>query len=100
MPPPDAKYIKKLKDAIRAAHGCGSRHFTTIPVKEMFRGAVAWEGDVEVFDLVKHPKALTCYAWNYDDNGITRTAAVLGITPVDSAETAVKVAIKVKAQQD
>src|SRR5688572_2104093 len=95
---PNAKYLKKLKDAIQATHGCASRHFTTIPVTEMFRGKIAWQGDVEVFDLIKHPKAQHCYAWSYDDNGTTHTTAVLGIPPVDSAETAVKVAIAAKAK--
>jgi hypothetical protein len=91
MPPSD--YIRQLQKAIRAAHGCGSRHFTTIPVTETFRGKVAWQGEVEVFDLTGHPMARTCYAWRYDDNGTTRTIALLGLPPVDSAETAVKVAI-------
>jgi len=97
MPP--RKYIEALKKAIRATHGCGARHFTTVPVTEVFRGDVVWEGDVEVFDLVNHPKARTCYAWSYDENGTAHTTAVLGLPPVDSAETAVKVAIAAKARR-
>ncbi len=96
MPP--RKYIETLKKAIRATHGCGARHFTTVPVTEMFRGKVAWQGDVEVFDLIKHPKAGTCYAWSYDEKGKTHTTAVLGLPPVDSAENAVKVAIAAKGK--
>ena len=96
MPP--RKYIESLKKAIRATHGCGARHFTTIPVTERFRGKIAWQGDVEVFDLIKHPKAQHCYAWSYDENGTTHTTAVLGLPPVVSAETAVKVAIAAKAR--
>lgn len=83
--PPDRKYIAKLKDAIRATHGCGSRHFTTVPVTEIFRGKIAWQGEVEVFDLIKHPKAQSCYAWGYDEGGKTRVTAVFGLPPVDSA---------------
>jgi len=96
---PQRKYIDSLKKAIRATHGCGARHFTTVPVTEMFRGKVAWQGEVEVFDLVNHPTAQTCYAWSYDDDGTTLTTAVLGLPPVNSAETAVKVAIAAKARQ-
>ena len=96
--PPDPKYITKLKEAIRAMHGCGSRHFTTVPVTETFQGKIAWHGDVEVFDLIKHPKAQHCYAWAYDEGGTMHTTAVLGLPPVDSAESAVKVAIAAQAR--
>jgi hypothetical protein len=98
MPPSD--YIKQLQKVIRATHGCGSRHFTTIPVTEKFRGKVAWQGEVEVFDLTGHPMARTCYAWSYNDNGTMRTIAVLGLPPVDSAEDAVKTAIGSKARSN
>ena len=99
MQQPDPKYIARLKKAILATHGCGSRYFTTVPVTEMIRGKIAWQGDVAVFDLIKHPKAHHCYAWSYDENGTTCIKAVLALPPVDSAETAVKVAIAAKARQ-
>ena len=91
--PPDKKYIAKLKKAIRATLGCGAHHFTTVPVTEFFRGKIAWQGDVEIFDLIKHPKAQHCYAWGYYEGETMRMTAVLGLPPVDSAETAVKVSI-------
>jgi hypothetical protein len=97
--PPTKKYIRDLQKAIEATHGCKSRHFTTVPITERFRGKVAWHGEVEIFDLIGHPTAGTCYAWCYDDNGTTRTTAVLGLPPVDSAEAAVKVAIAAKAHR-
>ena len=97
MQQPD--YIAKLQEAIRATHGCESRHVATKPVEERFRGEVAWQGRVEVFELTGHPKAKRCYAWGYDDNGTQRSTAVLELPPVDSAETAVKVAIAAKAKE-
>jgi hypothetical protein len=97
--PPDKKYITALQKAILATHGCGSRHFTTIPVTEKFRGQIAWQGDVEVFDLIKHPKAQHCYAWGHEEGGKMHTTAVLGLPPVDSAETAVKVAIAAQVRE-
>jgi hypothetical protein len=85
--------ITKLKDAIRASHGCESLHVESVPVKEVFEGQTTWQGTVEVFDLIGHPKAKRAYAWSYRDGNQNKTMAVLEIPPVDSPESAVKVAI-------
>jgi hypothetical protein len=87
------KKITKLKDAIRATHGCESLHVESVPVKEIFEGQTAWQGTVEVFDLIGHPKAKRAYAWLYCEGDEQKTVAVLGIPPVDSPQNAVKVAI-------
>jgi hypothetical protein len=92
------KKITKLKDAIRATHGCESLHVESVPVKEVFEGPLAWEGTVEVFDLIGHPKATRAYAWTYREGKQNKTIAVLGIAPVDSPQSAVKVAIASKAR--
>ncbi|SRR5712692_7112161 len=96
MPP---KEITQLKDAIRATHGCESLHVESVPVKEVFEGETAWEGTVEVFDLVGHPKTNRAYAWSYRDGDETKSIAVLQIPPVDSPQSAVKVAIASKARK-
>jgi hypothetical protein len=98
MPP--ANYIRRLQEAILVTHGANARHAGTKPVKEVFQGQTAWDGDVETFDLLDHPKAKRCYAWAYDDNGTLRTTAVLELPPVDSPEAAVKVAIAAKARKE
>jgi len=95
MPP---KEITELKDAIRAAHGCESLHVESIPVKEVFEGQTAWEGTVEVFDLVGHLEANRAYAWMHRDGDENKTVTVLQIPPVDSPQSAVKVAISSKAR--
>ncbi len=95
MPP---KEITELKDAIRAMHGCESLHVESVPVKEVFEGQTAWEGTVEVFDLVGHPKAKRAYAWSHRDADQNTTVAVLEIPPVDSPQSAVKVAIASKGK--
>ena len=95
MPP---KEITELKDAIRATHGCESLHVESVPVKEVFEGQAAWEGKVEVFDLVGHRQAKRAYAWGYRDGNQNKTVAVLEIPPVDSPESAVKVVIASKAR--
>ena len=96
MPP---KEITQLKDAIRATHGCESLHVESVPVKEVFEGQTAWEGTVEVFDLVGHLHAKRAYAWKYPDGDQNKTFTVLGIPPVDSPQSAVKVAIAAKGHQ-
>ena len=91
MPPVNPH--QPLHDAIRAMHGCESRFVVSKPVREVFQGETAWEGIVSQFDLIGHPKAKTCYAWAYRDGEKMRALVVLELPPVDSAETAVKVAI-------
>jgi hypothetical protein len=55
--------ITELKNAIRFTHGCESLHVESVPVKEIFDGETAWEGTVEVFELVGHQSAKRAYAW-------------------------------------
>jgi hypothetical protein len=92
------KEITELKDAIRETHGCESLHVESVPVKEVFEGETAWEGTVEVFDLVGHPKTNRAYAWSYRDGDKTKSITVLQLAPVDSPQAAVKVAIASKAR--
>jgi hypothetical protein len=49
-------YIEELQDVIRRLHGVESTHVESMPVKETFQGKTVWEGVVEVFDLIGHPK--------------------------------------------
>ena len=79
-------------DKLTKMHGCDSRHIESVPVNELFRGKPAWQGVVEVFDLIGHPKAKRCYAWSHLDgehDERTRYVAVLEIPPVISPQTAV-----------
>lgn len=70
-----------------------------LPVHEVFRRKTVWQGDVEVFALSGHPKAKKAYAWaHYDGDkgqGI-RFVAVLEISPVKDAKTAVQASIMAK----
>jgi hypothetical protein len=91
--------IANLQDAIRAMDGCESRHVESVPVREVFRGETAWQGTVGVFDLIGHAKAKRAYAWSYQDGEEIKSTAVLEIPPVDSPESAVKVAIAAKARK-
>jgi hypothetical protein len=63
-------------------------------VLETFQGRIVWDGEVEVFALIGHADAQTCYAWIYekDDEG-ERYFAVLGKPPISSARAAVRAMI-------
>ena len=62
-------------------------------VSEFFFEKKGWGGFFRVFKLIQHPKAKRCYAWSYQDEKETKSVTVLEIPPVDSPESAVKVAI-------
>jgi hypothetical protein len=75
-------------------HGVEAMHVESVPVKEEFQGETVWEGVVEVFELIGHPKASRVYAWAHDADGKKkRHIAVLHLAPVDSPQAAVKAAI-------
>jgi hypothetical protein len=88
--------IGDIATVIRDLHGSEPVHVETVPVKETFKGQTVWEGDVEVFDLENHPQAKRVYAWSHiagENDEQKRYVTVLHIPPVDSPQTAVKLAI-------
>ncbi len=91
--------LKTLKDAVETAHKCRALHDQSVPVREMFGDKVVWEGVVEKFALLEHPKAHWCYAWSFKDGTETRYITVLELPPVESPQTAVRAAIASKAQK-
>jgi hypothetical protein len=98
-------YIERLQGVIQHLHGCKSAWVDSVPVHEVFRGETAWQGVVKVFTLSGHPKAKKAYAWSHadgKDDQDERFVTVLELPPVDSPQTAVKVAIaaEVKNRKD
>ncbi len=94
--------IERLQLVIYQLHGCDAKHVQTVPVVEVFRGKVAWAGEVEVFTITGHPKAKRCYAWSHLDgpkDERTRYVAVLEIPPVKSPQTAVQASIILDAKK-
>src|SRR5438067_1254916 len=97
MPP---KKLQPPQGIISAIDGYPCVHVASEPVHEVFQGQTAWQGTVEVFDIIGHPRAKRVYAWQYeDDDGQTKTVTVLEIPPVDSPQSAVKVAIAAKGKR-
>jgi hypothetical protein len=86
-----------IRLAISQTHGCDSVHVGTVPVRETFQGrTTVWNGDVEVFSLINHPKAKRLYAWAHLDgpkDDKKRFVAVLELPPVKDAKTAVQASI-------
>lgn len=89
-------YTGQLVDAIRRLHDCEATYLETVQVIETFQGQTVWEGEVEVFDILGHPKAKRAYAWSHltgEDSKSRRYVAVLELPPVDSAQMAVRAAV-------
>ena len=89
-------YLAVLRAAIWRMHNCGAVWLKTVHVHETCQGKTVWNGDVEVFNLMQHPKAKRAYAWGHLDNTNdqqTRYSAVLELPPVDSALRAVQASL-------
>jgi len=81
--------VPTFHEAIRGTHGAEAQLIGRERVVETFQGETVWEGDVLVFELVGHPTATTCYAWEVDGE----VTAVLREGPVKTARDAVRAAI-------
>jgi len=89
-------YISALRAAIFQMHGCESIWLKTEHVHETFQGRTVWHGDVELFNLMQHPKAKRAFAWAHmegDKDDKTRFVVVLELPPVKDAKTAVQASI-------
>lgn len=86
--------IEGFEYAIRQMHGAGSRLVARVRVEEDFEGERVWQGEVLVFELLGHPTAPKCYAWEVDGE----VTAVLHEKPVDSPLNAVRASIVADVQ--
>jgi hypothetical protein len=85
------EYIERLQLTIEYLHNCRAAYRESVPVKEVFDGKTVWEGNVEVYDLIGHPKAKRAYGWSHGDP--EEFITILELPPVDSAQSAVKVGV-------
>ena len=84
-------YIERLAGVIDHLHKCKATWIESVPVHEVFQGQTAWKGDVEVFELVNHPKAKRCYGWTHGEP--EEFITILELPPVTDAQSAVKVGV-------
>jgi hypothetical protein len=78
-------------------------YLKTEHVHETFQGQTFWDGDVEVFNLMQHPKAKRAYAWAHLDgpkDEQTRSVVVLELPPVKDAIRAVQSSIMADSQNE
>ncbi len=88
MTPAEEKIVK-LAEGIRRQHSVQPTFFSTEEVVLQRDGQVYWHGVVFVFDIIGHANATRAYAWTYfDDRGVERAFAVLGVLPAISSATA------------
>jgi len=87
-------YIEELQATFLRLHNCTAKYVESVSVLEEFQGETVWQGDVEVFELLDHPKAKMGYGWGYatSEQG-RRYITVLELPPVTSPQTAVKAAV-------
>ena len=81
--------ITEFDRAIQAICRARSQLRERVGVVEKFQGETVWEGEVLVFELLDHPTAPKCYAWEVDGE----VTVVLHESPVGSAQEAVRAAI-------
>ena len=81
--------LPEFEKAILATHGARAQLRSRSVVRELFKGEIAWEGEVLVFELQDHPTATKCYAWSVDGS----VTAVLHEGPIDSPIAAIRAAI-------
>ncbi len=91
----DPAGLPALLDAIRHMHGVDATWIESGPVRETFRGEVAWDGEVQVFQVAHPSGAQRAYAWSHEagEGGRRRFVAVLGLGPVVDAVSAVRASI-------
>src|SRR3954465_3644155 len=96
----DPAGLPALVEAIRHMHRCDATFVESVAVREMFKGTVVWDGEVQVFHVKSHPSATRVYAWSHATEGAKRRFyAVLHVPPVDSPLNAVRASIAADARQ-
>jgi hypothetical protein len=94
------RYIAELQSTIQRLHKCQASHTRTEAIRQEINGQVMWSGNVEVFALLGHDRALRCYAWGHlHENGQWEVTTVLAIPPVVSAESAALAAFAARVKE-
>jgi uncharacterized protein YndB with AHSA1/START domain len=83
--------MDRVARTIEELHDATALWEATIPVHRAPDERAVCEGKVEIFQLVGHPRAQRCFAWEGENGSGERTVhVVLRLPPIDSAEDAVR----------
>jgi hypothetical protein len=97
--PNKTEYLATLQAAIILQHSCLASHLETVYISESIQKKKVWNGKVELFKLIGHKTAKTCYAWTHSlANGQPKIIVVLGNSAIVSARKAVQAAIFMDVQ--
>lgn len=88
------EYLDRLKRHIERTQHCVAYFLRTETVHECVDGRTVWLGDVEVFGLIGHPAATSCFAWGHRGHSSSDHDALLvvvvAVPPVASVRNAVR----------
>src|SRR4051812_6292491 len=85
------RQMRALKEIGEEGCGCPCRHAGVAHVCEHGDGGLAWEGEVQTFELVGHETAKLCYAFVVG-RGVGKCQQVTALgPPIKSPEWAVRV---------
>jgi hypothetical protein len=86
---------------VERLHRVLARYLGSVAVKETQGDRTVWEGVVSMFSLKDHPSGATkAYAWTYPTaGGKRRIIAMLEISPVNDAATAVRTVILAQVRE-
>jgi hypothetical protein len=91
----DEERIKLLQTAFMRGYGVEAAHVKSVPVRDTFRGQIAWEGIVDIFDIKGHPDVRRGYGWpSSEKDGEVQYTTVLGKSPIGNALSAVRAFIR------
>lgn len=86
----------RLQQAVERTYGCTAIPGKAMPVRKLVAGKTEWEGLVQVFELLGHPKAIRAYAWfssEEENPGARAIETVLHTPQTSSARKAVHAAV-------
>jgi len=89
-----SQYLFNLAEAIARMHDCAVSHKGTARVVEKVGDEIAFDGNVEVFDIEGDPEASQAFGWGWRDNsGEIQYIGILNVPPIESPREAVQAAI-------
>jgi hypothetical protein len=92
--------IRTLASAVEKRFSSTPVHLCSVYVRDEVRGVVAWEGYVELFQLLGHTEARECYAWPIRGAASgSEYAMVLRLPPIASAFQALQAQTMLEAMK-